>query len=216
MRNRRALAGRGLGRADVHAAIDLHGIATQDFAAQRSASSSASALLPDAVGPKNRDRGGGRVGLPRWAPPSGSPQTLFDFGHGHAQKHRPAVRAVRAQVHGIELDQQRQRLFAADHVASAQGTVAGHGGEDLVEAGLGASPGSSLARPAITSSKQRLGIDLLEQIGHRAQKQGLGPEVLDLETQLAERLSAAPSRTAAMACSSISMGMGKSRRWRTT
>ena len=97
------------------------------------------------------------------------------------------MRAVRAQIHGIELNQERQRLLAADHVASAQGTVAGHGGEDLVKAGLGFVALFVAGQASDHVEQQGLGINLLEQVRHRAQKQGLRAEVLDLESQLAKR-----------------------------
>ena len=65
MRDAASRRGVGLGGADVHAAIDLRRIDADDLDRQPRASSSAIALLPDAVGPIRST-----VGSMRGVPPA--------------------------------------------------------------------------------------------------------------------------------------------------
>src|SRR5262245_50954521 len=72
---------------------------------RRCARARPSALLPEAVGPRMARK---RVRPP--PPALGTAEPPLDLGERHAQHHRPAVRAVGAQVHLVELPEQGQRL----------------------------------------------------------------------------------------------------------
>src|SRR6185369_7135700 len=93
----------------------------------RSASASPSALFRDAVGPSTATT---RIGVAD----SGTAEASLDFAQGQAQQHRASVRAMRAQIDGVQLAEQRQRLGTPQHVARAHDAVAGDRREQVIDA----------------------------------------------------------------------------------
>src|SRR5262249_40919827 len=94
------------------------------------ARSSPSALLPEAVGPRMATaRGGALV--------SAAAKATLELRQRQPHQHRAPVRAVRAQVHLVELGEERQRLLPGHHVARAPDAVAGQRGEEVIERLLG-------------------------------------------------------------------------------
>src|SRR6185436_3542762 len=92
----------------------------------RSASAMPSALLPDAVGPSTATK--------RSFEPSGTAEAPLDLSQRQAQQHGAPVRAVRAEIDGVQLAQQRERLGPTQHVAGAHDAVAGDGRQQVVDA----------------------------------------------------------------------------------
>src|SRR5437773_5054525 len=89
------------------------------------ASCIASALLPAAVGPTTASTGG-RAGAT-----SGATKPTLDLAERQPQQHGPAVRTMRAQIHRVQVAQQRQRLGPGQHVAGAQDAVTGPRGQTV-------------------------------------------------------------------------------------
>src|SRR6186997_2566170 len=99
----------------------------------RSASASANALFPDAVGPStatNRSP----PGVPASGTVSDTAEAPLDLRQRHAQQYRASVRAVRTEIHGIELRQQRQGLGPPERVAGADDAVTGDRGQQVIDA----------------------------------------------------------------------------------
>src|SRR5689334_1429155 len=144
----------------------------------RCASSRASSVLPQAVGPVRHTYSKRRASLTRSLP---AQEQTVEILERDGRPCRPAVVARFAAFRAFHLAQQRVHLLDAQPAIRANGTVTRHRGEQLVRERLYASHALAVREVAQEVAHQRHGVLAFQQQWHRSHRDLLRPAANDVE-----------------------------------